>query len=442
MQLLVLSLFTSVFTLDFLYRYEIVGRAFTWLPDIFSLLAIVVVVGVTLRYKTVQCHKFYVALMALLTLHILLGLILNIVPLGALITGIRNYFKFLPFFFLPLVYQFSERDINKQLLFVLVLALIQLPIASYQLFIESAGLKSGDLVGGSIGTSGHLSIFLVCVAGAWIAFYIKSAKQKPLVFWLVLVLLLVPTTMNQSKGTLILAPVAILVPILFAANLKGRLRHVLSSLLMLLLFTSIFIPIYDHYREAPPEKGLYEFYTSVDRLSNYLIRSDSIDTEKAGKVGGLILVNKELSSDPVKHFFGLGIGNTSASFFGQQYSGAYYEQYGTLGGATVSSLIWEIGWFGTLLVFVLFVRVFFDALSIRSENGVVGSLGLGWATVLAVMLLSMFYKNVIHANVIGYIFWFYSGWVVSQAYKSKFRSNKKVEVSQSVVSNPVSVVYD
>ena len=78
----------------------------------------------------------YVVLFLCLLAVILIGLASNSTTAGSLIVGIRNYLKFLPFFFLPAVFLFDEKQVSSQLKLLLAFVLLQGPLALYQKFIQ------------------------------------------------------------------------------------------------------------------------------------------------------------------------------------------------------------------------------------------------------------------------------------------------------------------
>jgi hypothetical protein len=268
-------------------------------------------------------------------------------------------------------------------------------------------------------TSGHLSIFLVCTAAMWLAFYFRAANKRPLLYGAVLFLLLLPTTLNETKGTLFLLPIALIAPALFDGARVGRMKRALVSVAVLSAFLAIFVPVYDHFMSPKWGYGIIDFFTMEGRVENYMIRADSVDADKAGKMGSWLIASRELAVDPAKFVFGLGIGNVSTSFFGEQYAGAYYAKYGHLGGATIGSLLWEVGWLGVILVYILCLKIFRDAMYVRTNSGLVGTIGLGWMSVILVVVVAFFYKELVRTNTLSYLFWFYSGYIAATAMRMR-----------------------
>ena len=114
-------LFTSVFFLDYMaVKLAIIHPSIAWLPDILSMVAVLVVVVLAGSRDGAISTKYVVLFLCLIAV-ILIGLASNSTTAGSLIIGIRNYLKFLPFFFLPAVFLFSEEQVSSQLKLLLAL---------------------------------------------------------------------------------------------------------------------------------------------------------------------------------------------------------------------------------------------------------------------------------------------------------------------------------
>ncbi len=415
MQFLVYLLFASIFLLDFLERYDFIVRQMTWIPELLSMVALLIVLLRASRQKVVFISFPYLILFLMIGLHILLGVILNNTPLFALFSGIRAYFRYLPFFLLPAVFAFSETDMAKQLKLLLIFSILQLPVALYQRFIESAGLLTGDYVGGTLQNPAHLSTYLLCAVSFVIAFYLKKRLSLGQ-FCILLVILFLPTTLNESKGSLILLPFALLAPVFFLGRGKKRLKNLMGIGLIGIVFLSVFIPVYDHFMKPRWGYGIVEFFTTEGRVLGYLKKSErKIEEGKEGRIDSIILSYEALSKDPVKLVFGFGIGNVSKSFLGDKFAGEYNETYGELKGPTLPHLLWEIGYLGAAFMIVFCFLILRDALYLRNQPGLVSAIGLGWASVMIVFMVALMYKNMIYSNVLGYLSWYFSGYVMATA---------------------------
>lgn len=445
-------LFSSVFFLDFLSEdLGILPRQTTWLPEMFSAAIFVIVIAHAALKKNLVIHPKYVLLFVILLLQLLAGAILNSVDPGTAFAGIRYYFKYAPLFLLPAVYNYSDREMKGQLKFLLVLALIQFPVVIYQYFIfddPNHTYQDPDLVSGTLQVGSILSIYLVSVISILLAFYIKQ-KIKFSHFFVLLLLLFIPTTINETKGTLILFPISVFVIVITARVLRENARQLIPILAMLPILFGAFLLVYNTYfaEGATRERGLISFFTDPERgIKEYLYTGDaevidaaavlkkdtSVVGEKTGRdvnvgrirrVDAVILPFRVLSHEPSKLLLGLGMGNVSESFIGR-FSGEYVEiKNMNHTQIEIASMVWEIGVLGLFTFLLFFYFIFQDAKKLaRSNNMLPGIIATGWTGVVVMLVLSMPYKNFMIFNVIGFLFWYFSGYVAA---KSLMRENSQ-----------------
>ncbi|MCI0628872.1 MAG: hypothetical protein L0387_45715 [Acidobacteria bacterium] len=412
MRLVVYIMILSVLLAEYLTDHFSLPRPIAWLPESVSLFAalIVIVRGIQNRFKDVDAR--YLIVFGLLLLHITAGVILNHLSPGVVFAGIRTYLKSLPFFFLPLVARVEDRDLKRQLLLIAGICLIQLPIAwDQRMATEARGGYTGDGTTGTLGISSFLSIFLCGAVSVAMAFYLKGKLSlKALIVFLALTL---PATMiNETKGTLLLLPVALLAPVLFLGQGgESKLKRGALTIVLIGVFIAAFIPVYDHF--AKPGLRILEFLQMEGRVERYLVKDSEIGSEKSGKIDSLLLPFKASRHDPIQVTFGLGIGNVSPSIFGHGFAGEHFGRYGHLVLTSISLLLWEVGVLGTALVFCLFYLIFRDTLFARDSSGSTGALALGWIGVVGVVFIAMFYKTTINSNALSYLFWLYSGVVAA-----------------------------
>ena len=160
MNFFIFTTFVSLFTMDYLANnLQVIPQKMFLIPEAFSGIAMILVILLGISNKRFNMSMKYVIFLLWFLLAITAGLIINKVDPLVTVSGLRIYLKSLPFFLLPMVYDFSEKQIRWQLLFLAVLCLTQIPITIYQRFIQYAGVMTGDVVGGSLGvnTSGVLS---------------------------------------------------------------------------------------------------------------------------------------------------------------------------------------------------------------------------------------------------------------------------------------------
>jgi hypothetical protein len=391
------------------------GR-FSWLSELSSMAIAVNCFVLFAMRKKVSIPIFYVLFFFIFILFSLTGIVLNTVPSGAIFAGIRRYFIFYPLFFLPTLYSFSESEIKKQLKAFILIGLIQIPFAIYQNFFLFKDAPTGDFVTGTFLTSTALTINqLICIS-LLTALFIKKHTSK-LSYVIILVLLIIPTTINETKATLILLPVAISIPILFATSRVFSLKKIMLTSASIPVIFAIFVPIYNYFYKADI---LYFFdyneEQGVRTIKGYLFKGLSIEelNEEPGRIDSLLFPFRILRNEPFKLIFGLGIGNVNKSGIGR-FKGEYnkYDKYGA-NMIAVSSMIWETGLIGFLLYFTLMGVILFDGFRLRKMNNIYGVVSLAWVAIIIMLYLCLFYSNIFHIKVIGYLFFYGSGLIVSK----------------------------
>jgi hypothetical protein len=429
MNALILTLFTSIFFLDYLSsKLNLLPRVFTWIPEILSIIALLIIHVYFVLSKRIWIDNKYLILFSLLALDVLSGVVLQSVAPGTFIAGFRKYFKFLPFFFIPCIYNFSDRQIGVQLWFLLFLVLIQSPLAVFQRFVQFASsMHTGDPVTGTLTTSGTLSLIMICAMALIMSFYCyRKLKMSTLI--ILLTVLLLPTTLNETKVSFFLIPIALVMPLIFGAEPGTRLRMVVPVAALTMVAMVVFVLIYDHLIQnrvlldyGTYERGepILEFLTS-GKVEKYLYSGKDLDKMTyVTRLDSVIIPIRILSDDWLQITIGLGVGNVSESFLAGM-SGEYWLKYGRFLGVTaMGDLIWELGIVGMVLYVVFFYLVFRDALKLRRMEGLVGVLGSWWSVVMIIMTLSLIYVTTFHVNEIGYLLWYFSGYIASARYRSR-----------------------
>lgn len=440
MQPLILALFAAVFSLDYLALSHGVSSEVTLLAELLSLCAAIAFVGYSARTQSITLSLKYLIFFVVLGLHLVNGVIINATSPGAIVSGIRVYFKYAPFFLLPLVYCFSTRQVAGQLRFLLFLCLMQLPVAIYQRFFlyRSFMAGTGDVVRGTLPTSSFLSIVLICAIALVIAFYLKRLISLRMFLGLLLVLF-IPTAINETKGTLILLPIALFAPLLFSSGGKSKRKQAMAFVAVAGVLFGGYVTVYNALytqRSATEEEGIVSFFTDPQKIIRYLAPRTSgmvtrEDDATVGRLDRIAMALNYLSRDPVKLLVGLGIGSVSKSPIEalspdiealsadiSKWSGDPVGWESELqSGTGIAQIVWETGVLGLLLLYVFLYLVFRDAraLSARDDND--GAIGLAWCAVVPIIALSYFYKDILPVNGIMYPFWYLTGYVVAQRFR-------------------------
>ena len=431
MNKLLYLLFLSVFFLDFFHvELGIIPRTATWMPEVLSMFTCLVIALQFACRKKTAIHKKYICLILLYFTIVFIGIVLNAIPAAGIIVGLRFYLKSMPFFLLPAVYDFSEEQFKKQLLFLLPLLILQCPLAVYQRLFQFRTANTGDVITGTLEISSILSVTMICSIAIIFALYLNK-KIGLKTFFIIACCLFLPTTLNETKGTLVLLPIALVIPAFFTQSEgNSKAKSLLTMALIGILFISVFVPIYDHFMRPRLGYSVLDFFRDKSKVEGYLYSGVREGETKGIRRGdAIILAYKDLSKDPLTLAFGLGMGNVMQSYFESARGKSTNKlEYGAEGLA-LTLLLWELGLLG-LTVYVAFLFSFFrDACLLRKSNDIFGSFALGWCAVVIIIGLSLIYKNILQFNVINFMFWYFSGVVAAK----RFRMNS---VQESYADQP------
>ena len=436
MNKLIYLLFGSVFFLDYLaIKLDVIDNSIALLPDILSMIAVLVVLTLAGSKDSAIPQKYVVLFLCLIAVMIV-GVATNATTAGSLIVGIRNYLKFLPFFFLPAVFMFTEKQIDSQLKLLLAFVLLQGPLALYQKFIQFGVRSSGDYISGTLTSGGQIPILLAGAIAILTAFYLRQ-RMTTARYAAFLALMAVPVMLSESKASIGYIPLAFIVPIFTnyrsARNRKNG-KQTLGVLVLLAVVGLAFVSTYDYFAQFGRESrrdGLVAFFTSGS-AAGYLNRGavDARRINKTGYVDLIILPLVELSDEPFKLLFGLGIGSVSGSALESLADDMPdTSDYSARVGSSVSQFLWEVGVLGLLLYFIFFYMLYRDAKRLSRGDTVFNRLALGWSGVIAVATLALFFRDMFRDGALAYTFWFYSGVVAAAALRMEKADRKKMTSS-------------
>ena len=413
----VLLAFFFVTTSDYLVRVGFLPGIFKFAPEIVSAVAAAYVFAVGPRQQFRNVRSVYWLTFGAVAITMVCGVLSNAVAPGPIIGGLRYYLRPIPLFFLATVANFQDRQLRGQLQMVLAIALTQLPIAAYQRYaVTSAGRYTGDLIFGTLMVSSILSIFLICVACILTGFYLR--RRMPLSTYLVtLLLVLIPTTINETKGTLVLLPIGLLATVLIGSPRERRARILIGAVSIFVAFLAIYVPTYDYFnRDRPYSVPILEFFKDTERVEGYLSKDSGLGADApVGRVDSIVEPLPILARDPSSLVFGLGVGNVSESSVGSDVVGKYNGILGRYLVSSSSTFILEIGFLGTLLVFLLYWHILQDSIAVlRRDRELIGAFAIGWAGCTVLVAIAMFYKPMhTHAS-LSYLFWYWAGVVATR----------------------------
>jgi hypothetical protein len=418
MQIFIIALFCCITLAEFVVATLQLPNLLRYSNELFSVAAAAyVLLAGTTRGLHIVATRYWVVF-GTLAFVILSSVLSNSVGVGPVLSGMRFYLHAIPFFFLPAVYPFSESQLQTQLKWLMGIALLQLPVAGYQRWmVWSQGRFTGDLVKGTLLSSGVLSIFLISAALLLIGLFLTRRMGKVRAF-LLFFLLLIPTSINETKATLLLLPLGLFITLLIGSPPGRRLAVAGWTAVMLTAFGALFIPVYNLMQTNNPyKKDLVEFFTDDSQLQKYLEAKNAGvgATGQVGRSDAIVIPVSYIARDPVTLAFGLGMGNASHSSLGNNFTGRYHNIFESFVITSFSVFILEIGVLGVALIFLLYFLVFADSVAVaRRDEGLQGALATGWAGVVAVMLVATFYTTTHTFNSLAYLFWYFSGIVAAR----------------------------
>jgi hypothetical protein len=299
---------------------------------------------------------------------------------------------------------------------LLLIAVLQLPLAIQQRWTTMGqGKVTGDWTSGTLLISSMLSIFLIggmCIAAAM---YVGRRITRGQ-FVILMVLLFFPTTINETKGTLVLLPVGVLITFMATAPPGRRLKGILVASGLLTAAVALYVPVYDYLvQDRKYALTLSEYLENPDRLEAYLWRKEDVGTTgKGGRVDSVLVPIRQLLKDPVHLAFGFGIGNASDSALGRGFVGEQYSRFAPFLITAFARLLLEIGLVGFVLVLALFWLIYKDARVVASRSeGMRKSIAGGMAGITVVVVLSTVYKDVIASTPLSFLFWYLAGIVAA-----------------------------
>jgi hypothetical protein len=363
-------------------------------------------------------------------LNIVAGLAINGGNPLYIIIGMRNHLKFIPILLLPTIYNFSEKEVKNIISLIVLFLIVQVPITIYQRFFQFSGILTGDVITGTVGEASVLTIILIMGISIVFAFYL-SKKISFKILLLLLVILFIPTTINETKGTLILFPIAIITPVfLLLYDKKLEFNKLLAVNILAIIAIASFVPIYNTILKDRFETGLIEQYSDKRTLKSYFFRASKYDTDDVRRGDAIVFAFRELTKNGINLIVGKGIGNVAKTMFDKKDKNKL--MYNKLGAEMhlLSIIIWETGLIGLSLYLSLYFIVFKNTLSHRRENNFFGTLALGWCSVNLIFLMSILYKNVLQFNTLNILYWFISGIIITNKLKSNLL--EKATNSQAV----------
>jgi len=428
MHWLVTALFVQVLVVEYLIKSRGLLHPYAiLLPEVLSAVAMLVVLIRIMGGARVAFDWRYGIFLAALLFTVVVGYMVQDVPDGAMLAGARSYLKFLPFFLLPAVHRFTPKQLHAQLVLLLVLAMLQTPLAVYQRFVEFASsMHSGDPVKGTLTTSSAMSLFMLAAIAGAVSFYLRGHLRLRALLVLCAWLFL-PTTINETKATLLLLPFALLVPAMLMPGKGRHLRQLAPIVAVGFVAVTAFVLVYNYLIQFREHAGPISEYFTGGALHYLYTGAANTDEINIGRFDSIEFALDYTSRDPLTLAFGYGAGNVSESFlpeFAGRYS-SYFTRFGA-GQTQITTFIWEVGLVGLVVYLYLFALIARDALTLARSSNAEALLGQIWAVAVVIMTFGLVYKAVFAMNDLGYPFWYFSGVVASRAVLVRQAARRRV----------------
>jgi hypothetical protein len=234
--------------------------------------------------------------------------------------------------------------------------------------------------------------------------------------------MLIPTTINETKVTLIILPIGLIFSTISYKEKKFLLKfkRIIGWSVLTMVFFVIFTFIYNNYYGVRSHRNLLDHFAAEVEGRGYLYLGEE-RTEKRiesgtriGRVDAIIIAFKEISQDLGQLFFGVGVGNAISSrlkFFETQNNEVQKFWPDT---TTISNILWELGFLGIIFKLLLLIFILRDTMLMRLKNNFLGAFCLGWCGVVFIFIINMFYMNIFYTDPLSLTFWFLSGIVISK----------------------------
>lgn len=331
--------------------------------------------------------------------------------------GVKRYFQMYGLLFMLCWYDFDECDIFRWQIFLLIVAILQLPTAAYELLVfapllaSTWGLAAVDLVAGTFGAqkdgggaNAEMCLFLIIV----MAFLLARHKEKILSFKqlaIFLPILISPLFLGETKAVIVMLPLMFLV--LYRHEIFTRFHYWLIGFISATLLAVAMGYYYLSLSSLPVEQQLaatIEYNFKDKGYGGQYLNRTTVLTFWAEKQG---------AHDPVSFLFGNGIG--SSHYGGGGHVAKLYSGYG-IGLTSVSMLLWELGIVGISLFIAILVFAWRCTQRLLKESNMplMRADTIAIQASLALFGFHIFYRDslldlpsiqIVFAGLLGYLAW-------------------------------------
>lgn len=339
---------------------------------------------------------------------------------GEFLGGFKRYFQMWGLLFALCWLAFDERDVHQWRLFFLIVALIQLPLALYELIVfvpklvSRWGVGAVDVVAGTFGAqmdgggaSGEMALFLIIV----LAFLLAHRMEKTLStahLILLIPIVLTPLFLGETKVVIILLPLMFLV--LYRHNILIQLHYWLMGFFLIILLTMAA----GYYYLSLSDKPIAQ---QIEETLNYNIYGQGYGKERQLNRTTVITfwAEQQGAHNPTSFIFGNGMGSSHHASRG--HIAKRYPTHGIdLTGA--STILWDLGVLGFSLFIAIFASAWRCAGRLRQQSTApsVRADAIAIQAALALFAFHIFYRSallelisiqIVFMAMLGYLAWLY-----------------------------------
>ena len=410
----VVSLVLFIFTLNFLSGWGLVPREVTWLID---LVIVLLAVKALLEPRPGRgMPKSITAALVGLCSVCVASSILNSNGVMTLVAGARHHLKYVLLAYALLRGAHRESTLRSVAVLVLIIGLLQTPVA----ILQRIYINADDLVSGTIGYNSNqeLSLFIIEVACLLLGLLLMD-KLRTRGCIIALPVALIPMALNHAKAAFFYLPIAVGAVLLSAKTAMVRFGGKMRLIFVMGIIFIALVVITDNVVKRADMKG---FLLDGDAIMTGLVGpgyryGDLIGFAKDGSLlrgSAAIYAHSIVSRNWATAVLGVGPGNASESFLSGA-NGMYWDESLDIDKTQLAKSLLEFGYVGLGLLFLLHILLFREVRRVVSDltDPFWRGIAFGFTGVFAIHITAVVYEAVWTTDVTGFMFWFLGGAILA-----------------------------
>ncbi len=409
-------LMLDIFLLEWLHSmFGLIPRPAIWVKDLVILVLLTkCLFQISARKKWLRTPlDIVVILLFILSFVTTVG---NEISATTSLLALRRHLRYIVFFYVFVHSDFEEAFLKKTFSWLLVIALVQVPVSIAEYFLWYPGIVSGlasgrfDFVTGTLprGGSGLLSLFLLSMACLCLSFGIF--KEKVRVFhwqanpFVLAAVLLAPLPLAMSRATFVFLPFVLGFLLL---RWTWKTQHGLVRRKFLFAYLVLFLVLIVLGSRAT-DYDLTAYLLNPKRAIAEQLAANSTEAgTQIGRFASLKLIYQLQHTDWFNLVFGFGTGSWSDNYF-QAYRGKLWRLYSDLQAAKTSQIAYylsELGFAGVAFLLVLLFQLFRmnEAFLKHCSDKYWSAKSYGFSAVIFLMSLALFYVPILDSDSTGFL---------------------------------------